>query len=338
MRQRKTSKKMAAYIAAMAMCLGMAQNADAQNITVTVPVSSHFVKVTAEGVNVRRLPNTTSGKIMLWNSDAGSIDTYCKIFYSDTEANLYKANRNTGAYIDAFHPYVDDCMVVASSNPTPVNGWYNVIANAPEYAGAPGRGNSRLGWIKADFCKAIDMTDNTNGAFSYPIDVKWDSKKESYIFGKAANTNGGGFKRGTGKFAKLTLQADADEENNTLQLYTAAFFSGYRLVAECNIEIIHDPDMTSNYAMEQTENDMGDPAGLAIKVKSNKNMIHSALFYLMKCPDSVFQQVMDEMFPEGKFPTDKVYIVNKSGNMECINFKTYKVGNEFKSFTLRTNQ
>lgn len=104
MKQMMFSKSFAAKIATMALFLGMAQGISAQQFTAKIPATNRFVKITSDGVNVRRLPNATSGKVMTWNSDGGSIDTYTKIYFSDTEGKLYRANSMTGAYVESFHP------------------------------------------------------------------------------------------------------------------------------------------------------------------------------------------------------------------------------------------
>lgn len=83
-----------------------------QKITIKVPKVTRFLQIKNEGVNLRRLPNTTSGKLMIWNSDGGSIDTYAKLFYSDTEATRFRPNRNTGAYIEAYHPQKGEIMML----------------------------------------------------------------------------------------------------------------------------------------------------------------------------------------------------------------------------------
>lgn len=336
MRQGKTIKRMAAYLAAMTVCLGMTQNADAQDIKVKVPVSTRFVEVTAEGVNVRRLPNTTSGKIMTWNSDAGSIDTYTKIFYSDTESGKYRPNNNTGAYIDAFHPTQGNMLIMASANPTPVNGWCNVIVNSEEYAGNSGNGNAKLGWIKSDFCgKPIEMVrDGSGDNLSYPITVTWNGEKDRYEYGKDIKPNEGGFQRGTGKYSKLRLHISGNEQDKLLAISTAVSIDGFTLVARCNLEIIQDEGMTSKFALEEMENDMGDFGSLAIKLKSGQDMVKNAVFNLIKSPDSVFQLLVDNLFPGGKFPTNEVYIKTKSGEKKQISFGSYDVANEFKTYTL----
>lgn len=336
MRQGKTIKRMAAYIAAMTVCLGMAQNADAQNIKVKVPVSTRFVEVTAEGVNVRRLPNATSGKIMTWHSDGGSIDTYTKIFYADTEANKYRASRYTGAYIDAFHPYKGSILIMPSTNPTPVNGWYNVIVDAEENAGNPGNANAKLGWIKSDFCgKPIEMVrDGSSDGLSFPISFTWDGENDRNIPGKLIKPNEGGFQRGTGKYAKLRLHISGNEQDQLLSISTAVTIDGFTLVARSSIGIVLDEEMTSKFALEMMEGGMEDYDELVIKLKSGQDMVKNAVFNLIKSPDSVFQLLVDNLFPGGMFPTDEVYIKTKSGEKKQIGFGSYDVANEFKTYTL----
>lgn len=77
----------------------------AYSFLVKQPSVKRFVKITSDNVNLRRLPNTNSGKLMSWNSDGGSFETYTKIFFSDTEGSKYRANNMTGAYVDTYHPY-----------------------------------------------------------------------------------------------------------------------------------------------------------------------------------------------------------------------------------------
>ena len=151
MKQMRLSKAFSAKMAAMALFLGMGQSVSAQQFTAKVPATNRFVMITSDGVNVRRLPNATSGKVMTWNSDGGSIDTYTKIYFSDTEAKLYRANSMTGAYVEPFHPAKNSYLPVAANQLDTQNGWYNVLVTAGEYAGNPGQANAKFAWVKGDF-------------------------------------------------------------------------------------------------------------------------------------------------------------------------------------------
>lgn len=130
-----------------------------QKITIKVPKVTRFLQIKNEGVNLRRLPNTTSGKLMIWNSDGGSIDTYSKLFYSDTEATRFRPNRNTGAYIEAYHPQKGEVMILNPQKSEAQNGWYQLQITAPDYAGNPGQANTKLAWVRGDFCKVVDKVE-----------------------------------------------------------------------------------------------------------------------------------------------------------------------------------
>lgn len=66
----------------LVLFLFLFQKAVAQinKLTVKVPDFKRFVIVTQDNVNLRRTPSVNGGKLMRWNSDGGSYDTYCKIF------------------------------------------------------------------------------------------------------------------------------------------------------------------------------------------------------------------------------------------------------------------
>ena len=80
-------------------------SAQSENITLTVPDFKGFFIVNGDMVNLRRLPNVNSGKLMEWHSDGGSFDTYAQLFYADTEAAKYRPNASTGAYIEPYQAF-----------------------------------------------------------------------------------------------------------------------------------------------------------------------------------------------------------------------------------------
>ncbi len=334
MKRRVSLKKMATYIAGIALCLGISQTANSQGFKVKIPASSRFVKVKAEGVNVRRLPNATSGKVMAWYSDGGSMDTYSKIFYSDTEAKLYRASNATGAYTDVYHPNKGDWMIVPSTQQEPVNGWFNVIATAQEYDGNPGKGNAKLGWIKGDFCETIDIVnDASNAQKGFPVWMKYDYEKGKYNYGRNVSPLEGGSKRGFGKYANMRLFIIRDEENSQLHIASAIVADNkYLLVARLYMEVMQDEELTSDFSLELMDTEMGDAP--VIKMKSNQNMLQNAAANLLKCPDSMFKLLTDAMFPDGAFPTDEVYVTTTTGKRECINFQHNGFDNEFEAYTL----
>lgn len=332
MRQKLSFKKMATYMAAIAMCLGMVQPANAQGVKVKIPTSSRFVKVKADGVNVRRLPNATSGKVMAWYSDGGSIDTYSKIFYSDTEAKLYRASNATGAYTDVYHPTKGDWMIVPSTQQEPVNGWFNVIATAQEYAGNPGKGNARLGWIKSDFCEPVTVIKDADIAKKvFPSWKLYNSEKDKTEYGKNVSPMEGGSLRGFGKYAKIRLFLVRDEKSNLLLISNGLIVGNYLLVARYNLEVMHDEDLTSDYSLEMMDNDWDEYP--VMKMKSNVDMLENAAKCLLKCPDEKFKIIIDALFPNGTYPTDEVYVTTSTGTRECISYGQNGSDKEYKTYT-----
>ena len=129
----------------------------AYSFLVKQPSVKRFVKITSDNVNLRRLPNTNSGKLMSWNSDGGSFETYTKIFFSDTEGSKYRANDMTGAYVDTYHPYNGNIYMVNSKQQEAQNGWYQIFVTAESYAESAEEPNSKMAWVKGDFCKVVDL-------------------------------------------------------------------------------------------------------------------------------------------------------------------------------------
>lgn len=96
--------------------------AQINKLTVKVPDFKRFVIVTQDNVNLRRTPSVNGGKLMRWNSDGGSYDTYCKIFFADTESKLYRPNSMTGAFVETFHPMNGDFLPVNPNSIESQNG------------------------------------------------------------------------------------------------------------------------------------------------------------------------------------------------------------------------
>lgn len=325
-------------MATTALFLGLAQVANAQaGIKIMVPKSSSFVKINQENVNVRRLPNTTSGKVMSWDSDAGSYDTYSKIFYSDTESNRYRPNKNTGAFVSAYHPQKDEWLVLANNQQTPKDGWYNVIVNAQEYAGNPGHANAKYGWIKADFCSPIEiMTDGIikNLKFAEECDINPETGEEEYKYYVMPDEKT--YQRESGKYSNLKFHVGYNENTNKAWLALATVVDHYLLVARYSIDVIEDTEMQSNICLEEQEDDMGENTYLVAKVKPNNKEASElrTAAYLLVCPDSEFESIINDMFPNHKFPTNEVYVVTKGKKIERLSFETNAIGQEFNTYIL----
>lgn len=319
-------------MAAAALFLDLAQVANAQaGAEFLLPKSNRFVQITSENINVRRLPNATSGKIMTWSSDAGSYETYEKIFYSDTEASRYRPNKRTGAYVSAYHPQQGEWMPLANTPQNPQNGWYKVIANATEYAGNPGLSNAKFGWIKADFCKPLEIkTDGSINNVKFPVWIDEDPETGEVKYGMDVKPDEDVLKRNFGKFCDTEFHIIRDEEKNQILLAVATVEDNYLLVARYCIAVEQDGNMSSDFAIEEREDDMGDNTYPVIKVKSRQDMTKTAVRGLLKCPDEEFYTVINAMFPGNQFPTDEVYVVTKDGKRACISYRANHIGQEFK--------
>lgn len=88
-------------------------------------------------------------------------ETYTKIF-SDTEGSKYRANDMTGAYVDTYHPYNGNIYMVNSKQQEAQNGWYQIFVTAESYAESAEEPNSKMAWVKGDFCKVVDLNEDNN--------------------------------------------------------------------------------------------------------------------------------------------------------------------------------
>lgn len=156
--------------------------AQISRVTVKVPDFKRFVVITQDNVNLRRTPSVNGGKLMQWESDEGSFDTYCKIYFADTEASLYRPNSRTGARVSAYHPLKDALLPVNPNQLEPQNGWYQVGVTAQAYAGNPDKANAKLAWVKSDFCKVVDIDmDAKPYQFKFPRYVYFDTEREENV-------------------------------------------------------------------------------------------------------------------------------------------------------------
>lgn len=336
MKQMRLSKAFAAKIATMALFLGMAQGVSAQQFTAKIPATNRFVKITSDGVNVRRLPNATSGKVMTWNSDGGSIDTYTKIYFSDTEGKLYRANSMTGAYVEPFHPAKNSYLPVAANQLDSQNGWYNVLVTAGEYAGNPGQANAKFAWVKGDFCKVVDVDRNADPltSLTVPITKFWDGENDRMAYGQKIQFSHV-YRRPDG----IKVIAKADNENNMVSVCIPFIVNNYVLVARANVEVELRPNMKGVFsgALVKLENDMGDEE-LVFKayVKSKDNMLGKAAQQIECAPSIILTKLLAVMCPNGVIPTDEVYFMGKDGKCYEISYNANVTGagNAFQVKTL----
>lgn len=297
-----------------------------QKLTIKVPRVTRFLQIKNEGVNLRRLPNTTSGKLMIWNSDGGSYDTYAKLFYSDTEAARFRPNRNTGAYIEAYHPQKGEVMMLNPQKSEAQNGWYQLQITAPEYAGNPGQANTKLAWVRGDFCKVVDKVepnDDQLGDLEVLIpacDVE-GTKQLDFHIKNCSVRNGGAYNNVWYEVNSLN-----EDEIYFVQFVYAADFV---YIANARIPIEYDAEQNEKVCLKTVveENDMGDAEDYEylkafVKMPRGMNSFQAVVNYINTCPDEVFGQIISTLTPNGVMPADQVYFIGNDGRSYKVDFES----------------
>lgn len=297
-----------------------------QKLTIKVPKATRFLQIKNEGVNLRRLPNTTSGKLMIWNSDGGSIDTYSKLFYSDTEATRFRPNRNTGAYIEAYHPQKGEVMILNPQKSEAQNGWYQLQITAPDYAGNPGQANTKLAWVRGDFCKVVDKVepnDDQLGDLEVLIpacDVE-GTKQLDFHIKNCSVRNGGAYNNVWYEVNSLN-----EDEIYFVQFVYAADFV---YIANARIPIEYDAEQNEKVCLKTVveENDMGDAEDYEylkafVKMPRGMNSFQAVVNYINTCPDEVFGQIISTLTPNGVMPADQVYFIGNDGRSYKVDFES----------------
>lgn len=311
------------FAAAMLLCVGGAFTANAQTLKVTVPKGNLFFQVMKEGVNMRRQPNAKSGKLMVWNSDAGSEDTYTKLFFSDTEAARFRPNSGTGAFVEPFHPEQGDWLIGSCTLDGDQNGFFKAVVTAPEYANT-GHGNAKTAWVSGSLVSVVEKSlDIDLEKETFPLWERYNPEKGENEYGPMTHV-GKGWKRGSGDYGALEFFISPNAKNNSLSVANAIIYDGFLLISRAEIAVEHDPGLATDFALVKVEeeNDMGDvEERCVIKMKSAEKIYVNAAFNLLKSPDSSFKSFMDTMFPGGEGQTNEVIVANAYGPAEAISYK-----------------
>lgn len=297
-----------------------------QKLTIKVPKVTRFLQIKNEGVNLRRLPNTTSGKLMIWNSDDGSYDTYAKLFYSDTEAARFRPNRNTGAYIEAYHPQKGEVMILNPQKSEAQNGWYQLQITAPEYAGNPGQANTKLAWVRGDFCKVVDKVEPNDDQLGdlevlIPVCDVEGTKQLDFHIKNCSVRNGGAYNNVWYEVNSLN-----EDEIYFVQFVYAADFV---YIANARIPIEYDAEQNEKICFKTVieEDDMGDAEDYEylkafVKMPRGMNSFQAVVNYINTCPDEVFGQIISTLTPDGVMPADQVYFIGNDGRSYKVDFES----------------
>ena len=298
-------------------------SAQTNRISVKVPDFKRFVIVTQDNVNLRRTPSINGGKLMCWNSDGGSIDTYCKIFFADTESKLYRSNSMTGAYVETFHPMNGDFLPVNPNNIESQNGWYQVGVIANSYGGNPGHANAKLAWIKGDFCKVVDVDMNAKPSqIAFPRNFSYDGEREEEVKGPLVTIREG-LRRKSGLYTNLTFFVTASPDGNSILVTAPILSSHFVFIARTSIDVQYDSEQKSAVVLHEVEeeNEMGDvDTFLRLTTNTEAQKSKAAVNYILAASDQVFGKLVKFLFPENKIPTDEVYFMNTEGKCQSFGY------------------
>lgn len=310
-------------IFSLLMFTNVSLSAQTNRVSVKVPDFKRFVIVTQDNVNLRRTPSVNGGKLMRWNSDGGSYDTYCKIFFADTESKLYRPNSMTGAFVETFHPMNGDFLPVNPNSIESQNGWYQVGVIANSYGGNPGHANAKLAWIKGDFCKVVDVDMNAKPSqIAFPRNFSYDEEREEEVKGPLVTIREG-LRRKSGLYTNLTFFVTASPDGNSILVTAPILSSHFVFIARTSIDVQYDPEQKSAVVLREVEeeNEIGD-ADTFLRLTTNTEAQKSkvAVNYILAASDQVFGKLIKFLFPENKIPTDEVYFMDAEGKCQSFGY------------------
>lgn len=307
----------------LVLLLFLFQKAVAQinKLTVKVPDFKRFVIVTQDNVNLRRTPSVNGGKLMQWNSDGGSYDTYSKIYFADIEARLYRPNSMTGAFVETFHPMNGYYLPVNPNKLEAQNGWYQVGVTSTTYGGNPGHANAKMAWIKGDFCKVVDIDMNAKPSqIAFPRYCYYDDVSEENVNGPLTTVREG-LRRKSGLYSNLTFFVTASPDGNSVSVTAPIMSSHFVFIARAVIEVQYDSEQKSAVVLHEDEDEMGE-GNISLRLTTNTEAQKSkaAVNYILAASDQVFGKLVNILFPEKKIPTDEVYFMDTDGKCQSFGY------------------
>lgn len=305
------------------MFTNVSLSAQTNRISVKVPDFKRFVIVTQDNVNLRRTPSVNGGKLMQWNSDGGSYDTYSKIYFADIEARLYRPNSMTGAFVETFHPMNGYYLPVNPNKLEAQNGWYQVGVTSTTYGGNPGHANAKMAWIKGDFCKVVDIDMNAKPSqITFPRYCYYDDVSEENVNGPLTTVREG-LRRKSGLYSNLTFFVTASPDGNSVSVTAPIMSSHFVFIARAVIEVQYDSEQKSAVVLHEVEeeNEMGDvDTFLRLTTNTEAQKSKAAVNYILAASDQVFGKLVKFLFPENKIPTDEVYFMDTEGKCQSFGY------------------
>ena len=308
-------------IFSLLMFTNVSLSAQTNRVSVKVPDFKRFVIVTQDNVNLRRTPSVNGGKLMCWNSDGGSYDTYSKIYFADIEARLYRPNSMTGAFVETFHPINGYYLPVNPNKLEAQNGWYQVGVTSTTYGGNPGHANAKMAWIKGDFCKVVDIDMNAKPSqITFPRYNYFDVVSEENVDGPLTTIREG-LRRKSGLYSNLTFFVTASPDGNSVSVTAPIMSSHFIFIARAVIEVQYDSEQKSAVVLHEDEDEMGE-GNISLRLTTNTEAQKSkaAVNYILAASDQVFGKLVNILFPENKIPTDEVYFIDTEGKCQSFGY------------------
>lgn len=301
------------------MFTNVSLSAQTNRISVKVPDFKRFVIVTQDNVNLRRTPSVNGGKLMQWNSDGGSYDTYSKIYFADIEARLYRPNSMTGAFVETFHPMNGYYLPVNPNKLEAQNGWYQVGVTSTTYGGNPGHANAKMAWIKGDFCKVVDIDMNAKPSqITFPRYCYYDDVSEENVNGPLTTVREG-LRRKSGLYSNLTFFVTASPDGNSVSVTAPIMSSHFVFIARAVIEVQYDSEQKSAVVLHEDEMGEGN-ISLRLTTNTEAQKSKAAVNYILAASDQVFGKLVNILFPEKKIPTDEVYFMDTDGKCQSFGY------------------
>ena len=306
-------------IFSLLMFTNVSLSAQTNRISVKVPDFKRFVIVTQDNVNLRRTPSVNGGKLMCWNSDGGSYDTYSKIYFADIEAKLYRPNSMTGAFVETFHPINGYYLPVNPNKLEAQNGWYQVGVTSTTYGGNPGHANAKMAWIKGDFCKVVDIDMNAKPSqITFPRYNYFDVVSEENVDGPLTTIREG-LRRKSGLYSNLTFFVTASPDGNSVSVTAPIMSSHFIFIARAVIEVQYDSEQKSAVVLHEDEMGEGN-ISLRLTTNTEAQKSKAAVNYILAASDQVFGKLVNILFPENKIPTDEVYFMDTEGKCQSFGY------------------
>lgn len=303
------------FIALLTMLLSFGLESNAKIIK--VPNVTQFAKITSESAVLYRLPSLNSGRLMEWNSDGGSIDTYSMLMYEDTEKGKYPIGGLEGSYANPFTPHRNDIFPIIEKK----DGWYCVEVSNDNVK------NVKKAWIKNTYCRVSSMKETDATTIQFPAYTIYDDNTDTNKPGKLINA-ATGKKRGTGKYASLIFNVTYRPSESNFVINFIVPMDNKVLVAETYAEYKKSTAVkTVSMKKVSVQSDMDDYSYDIFRFtvpKTTTNVTEKIKQYLSTCPDATFAMLLKDAFEGEDNKMLSLYYLSPAGTVQQYFFDCTK--------------